>query len=267
MARNQSIKIIPCEMRGTQAIVADSSITFGRHTHEQFGIGLMDRGGHKSASGRGLVEAWPGDVITVNPGEVHDGAPIGCTSRSWRMLYFEPSIIAEAAEDIAEGGRLKGEFASPVVRDGQQASAVRRLFDVATSTAPNSLQQDEALLSALGPLLQPIQPRLSGFPAAIHSARAMMDDDPATAVPLPVLAHEAGLSQYQFLRAFTRMTGLPPHAYLVQRRIHLARTLLRRGMKPAEAAAACGFADQSHMTRLFVRTFGLAPGAYTKALG
>lgn len=266
MTKSQDFKMLPCGIRGVEAVVADSAIVFGRHTHELFGVGLMDRGGHKSASGRGTVEAWPGDVITVNPGEVHDGAPIGSTGRSWRMLYFEPSIIAEAAEDIAEGKCLNGEFASPVVRDGQQASAVRRLFEVATSTAPISLQQDEAMLSALGPLLQLIQPRLSGFPAAIHSARAMMDDDPATAVPLSVLAHEAGLSQYQFLRAFTRMTGLPPHAYLVQRRIHLARQLIRRGMKPAEAAVACGFADQSHMTRLFVRTFGLAPGAFAKVL-
>lgn len=267
MAKNQSFNFLPCGMRGTQAIVADTAITFGRHTHEQFGIGLMDRGGHKSASGRGIVEAWPGDVITVNPGEVHDGAPIGFAGRSWRMLYFDPPVVAEAAADIAEGKCLNGEFTSPVVRNGQQAWAVRQLFEVATSTAPNSLQQNEALLCALGPLLAPIQPRLSDFPATIHSARAMMDDDPAAAVPLSVLAQEAGLSQYQFLRAFSRLTGLPPHAYLVQRRVHLARKLLRRGMKPAEAAAACGFADQSHMTRLFVRTFGLAPGAYTKALG
>ncbi|MDD4885573.1 MAG: AraC family transcriptional regulator [Thiomonas sp.] len=266
MTKSQDFKMLPCGIRGVEAVVADSAIVFGRHTHELFGVGLMDRGGHKSASGRGTVEAWPGDVITVNPGEVHDGAPIGSTGRSWRMLYFEPSIIVEAAKDITEEMHLDGEFASPAVRDKQLALAVHRLFKVATGTAPSLLQLDEALLSAIGPLLHPIPPRLSGIPAAILSARSMMDHDPAAAVSLTVLAHEAGLSRYQFLRAFARLTGLTPHAYLVQRRVHLARQLIRRGMKPAEAAVACGFADQSHMTRLFVRTFGLAPGAFAKVL-
>jgi hypothetical protein len=45
-----------------------------------------------------------------------------------------------------------------------------------------------------------------------------------------------------------------------------ARTLLARGTALAEAAAASGFADQSHMTRLFVRAYGLTPGAYVAAL-
>lgn len=89
-------------MSGVEATVADSSMTFSRHTHDQFGIGLMERGGHRSSSGRGTVEAWPGDVITVNSGEVHDGAPIDSAPRAWRMLYLEPAVIADAAEDIGE---------------------------------------------------------------------------------------------------------------------------------------------------------------------
>jgi quercetin dioxygenase-like cupin family protein len=49
---------------------------FPRHTHEQFGIGVIRRGASRSRSGRGMVEAGSGDIITVNPGEVHKGAPI-----------------------------------------------------------------------------------------------------------------------------------------------------------------------------------------------
>jgi len=266
MASGQDFKALPCRMQGVEAVVANSTRVFGRHTHELFGIGLMDRGAHKSTSGRGKVEAWPGDVITVNPGEVHDGAPIGCSGRTWRMLYFEPSIIADVAQDFAEELQPRSEFTSPVIRDKKSALTVQRLFEVLTGPASNPLQLHEALLSAFAPLLQPISPRLVGIPAALHRARSMMDDDPAAAVSLTVLAHEAGLSRYQFLRAFARLTGLTPHAYLVQRRVHLARQLIRRGMKPVEAAVACGFADQSHMTRLFVRTFGLAPGAFARVL-
>lgn len=75
-----------CRLPGVDAVAAETRHAFGRHTHEQFGIGVMDRGAQVSASGRGQVKAAQGDLITVNPGEVHDGAPLVDAPRSWRML-------------------------------------------------------------------------------------------------------------------------------------------------------------------------------------
>lgn len=52
---------------------------------------------------RSAVEAGLGDVISVNPGEVHDGAPIGDAPRTWRMLYLEPTVVAQNTEDHVKG--------------------------------------------------------------------------------------------------------------------------------------------------------------------
>ena len=260
-----SFKQLAVGTRGVHAVVADSAMAFCRHTHEQYGIGLMQRGGHRSASGRGIVEAGPGDIITVNPAEVHDGSPIGSAGRAWRMLYVEPSLIAEAATDIAESATWHGEFSTPVVHDRRLALRFARLFHAATQAAANQFQLDEALLCLLAPLIRRPATAPAAAPSAIRAARSRMDDDPAAAVSLAELAAAAGLSRYQFLRAFAQWTGLTPHAYLVQRRVHLARQLIGRGTRPADAAAASGFADQSHMTRAFVRSFGIGPAAYAKA--
>lgn len=241
--------------------------TFGRHTHEQFGVGLILRGAQKSASGRGMVEACAGEIITVNPCEVHDGSPIGDHGRSWRMLYLDPAIVAELTADLSPNARgSKYEFTQPKIRDERLAHAFRELFQILTSRDASKLETSSTLLAFLASLLQPKSQRECAIPPGIAWACRLMEDDPASAPTLTFLAQNAGLSQYQFLRSFTRAMGLPPHAYLIQRRIHRARSLIRDGTSFAEVALACGFSDQSHMTRLFVRNFGISPGAYAKAV-
>ena len=267
---NKRFNLLRCRRDGIEAVTADTTFVFGRHTHEQFGVGLIERGAQKSASGRGVVEAGAGDIITVNPGEVHDGAPIGDGGRSWRMLYLDPAIVAELTVDISEGWPASAvEFTQPTVSDKHMAGLFRKLFQamIAGGADHAELEADETLLLFLGGLLQTKAGEGRSVPAGIASARALIDDDPVAALTLTALAHEAGLNRYQFLRAFARATGLTPHAYLMQRRIHRARQLIGRGVRLADAAADSGFSDQSHMTRLFVRSFGMAPGTYAKAVG
>jgi AraC-like DNA-binding protein len=84
---------------------------------------------------------------------------------------------------------------------------------------------------------------------------------------LAELASMEGLSKYQLLRRFEKTYGVPPHAWLLARRAERARRLIRDGASLALAAASSGFADQSHMTRVFVRHFGFTPGAWRKAAG
>jgi AraC-like DNA-binding protein len=75
------------------------------------------------------------------------------------------------------------------------------------------------------------------------------------------------MDKFQLVRGFGRVYGLTPHAYLMQRRIHLARALLAAGEPVIRVATDAGFADQSHLTRLFTRTLGITPAAYRRAFG
>jgi AraC-like DNA-binding protein len=260
MTTARGFSLLPAHVDGIEIVVADSAHAFGRHTHDQFGIGLIERGAQKSASGRGVVEASTGDVITVNPGEVHDGKPFDSTGRRWRMLYVAPARVLDAARDVAPGANF--EFTSPVIRDAVLAARFRALFDAAMACDGGTLQSEAALLTLIAHLLQPARRERPALVAGVATARERIDDNPTAAASLAQLAGEAGLSRYQFLRAFTRLTGLPPHAYLLQRRLQRARQLVCGGMGLAEAAAASGFADQSHMTRCFVRSLGLTPSAF-----
>lgn len=93
-----------------------------------------------------------------------------------------------------------------------------------------------------------------------------LDAAPEIPTSLAELAALSGVSRFQLLRGFTREVGTTPHAYLVQRRVRLVRRLLAAGRSPVDAALLAGFADQSHMTRAFIRHFGITPGRYRAAI-
>ncbi len=75
------------------------------------------------------------------------------------------------------------------------------------------------------------------------------------------------MSKFHLVRTFRQHFGVPPHAYGMQLRLRYARVLLLGGRAIREASAAAGFADVSHLTRAFVRQFGLTPGRYRAAVG
>ena len=221
------------------------------------GIGVIDAGGQHSASGRGPVQALRGEVITVNPGEVHDGIPMQGEKRRWRMLHLN-SALFEMEHDAAEWTR-------PVLRDARVAALVDAVFASAAAGADAlALEQRLALLLHHAPSTQaaPATPRWAAINPALRRARERLADDAAPPPSLADLAQCTGMSRYQFLRAFAAAFGLPPHAWAAQQRLARAEGFLTRGLTAADAAAASGFADQSHMTRAFRRFRGYTPGQY-----
>ncbi|QTD46138.1 AraC family transcriptional regulator [Ottowia testudinis] len=258
---------------GLYGTVLDSARHFGRHWHATFGLGVMEGGAQRSASGRGPVEARAGDVITTNPGEVHDGRPMGDAGRRWRMVYIEPALLAELAE-LPRAQAL--EIARPVIQDTALRRAtlllLERLAQWGRAPAVDLMARlacEEALTHTTALLLrrhgtQPL-PQDSQAPADLSRARARLADAGSDVPTLSELAASAGLSRFQLVRRFTRVYGVPPHAWLLLQRAERARGLIGRGLPLADAAAACGFADQSHMTRLFTRQFGFTPGAWQRA--
>ena len=92
---------------------------------------------------------------------------------------------------------------------------------------------------------------------------ANLNDD----VPLKDVARECRLSVSHFSRAFRRTVGAAPHNWLRTRRIEAAQEKLRYSrLSVSEVALACGFADQSHLTRVFTGMVGVSPGVWRRAL-
>ena len=97
-----------------------------------------------------------------------------------------------------------------------------------------------------------------------RQAREILDADPAGAAGITGVADALGVSVAHLVRSFTRSYGIPPHRYLLGRRLDLARRWLLAGDDPAQVAVAAGFYDQSHLTRHFKRMLTTTPGRYQR---
>jgi hypothetical protein len=143
---------------GVHATDIVSGRHYGKHWHATYGLGLIDDGAHRSSSGLGPVEAFAGDIVTTNPGEVHDGQPLGGVSRRWRTVYLEPEVVASVQ---AEEGGTSGEvlFDQAAFRDDRVRLAVLRLLDrlgawtAGHTDAAHALACEEALVAACGLML------------------------------------------------------------------------------------------------------------------
>jgi AraC-like DNA-binding protein len=259
----ETARVFGAPIPGVHATRLVSGRHFTRHWHDTFSFGLLEDGAQHWASDRGAVRAYPGNVISTNPGEVHDGRPHGAESRTWSIVSVEPeamtALIGESADRLA--------IAHPVIEDEALATVLRRLFARLMSRS-DALAIEESLVAACTMLFTrhgaarlptPVPP------ADLRRVRERLSDLGGPAPALVELAELAGLSRFQVLRRFEQAFGLPPHAWLRRLRTERARSLIRDGRSLAMAAASVGFADQSHMTRAFVQQYGFTPGAWKRA--
>jgi AraC-like DNA-binding protein len=96
-----------------------------------------------------------------------------------------------------------------------------------------------------------------------EAAKEFMIDNLRSDIRVAAIAASAGLSTGHFSQGFKQATGVTPHQWLIHVRVERAKELLAvRTMELAVIARDCGFSDQSHFTKVFVRETGLTPAAW-----
>ncbi len=102
-------------------------------------------------------------------------------------------------------------------------------------------------------------------PWQLRRAEALMSENLSVQVSLGKVAEECGLSVRHLARAFRQSTGVPPHRWLLDRRVERAKQLLPNSkLSLSDIALACGFGDQSHFTRTFTAAVRLSPGVWRR---
>ena len=226
-------------------------VQFDRHFHDSYSFGIVLEDVERCSLGRSLNIYESGTVPMFNPGEVHDGGPATAGGWSYRMVYIDPSLVP--------GERA---FPRPARRDALARERVLELFDAID--CGSLLGIDEALQVVLATLLES-RSSPTGASPPLERVRERIDAECCEPLRLRDLCELAAVSATRLSRSFAAAYGLTPHRYQQSRRIARAKRMIVEGTPLVAVAAACGYADQTHLNRWFLRVHGTTPGRYRSA--
>ncbi|MBD9485119.1 helix-turn-helix transcriptional regulator [Pseudomonas sp. PDM14] len=184
-------------------------------------------------------------------------------------LYVSPERFAAGAVALLDREPRELQLReSTFLDDARQAARFRQLVHLnwhepgerllASSLAHEMI--DHALLTQAG-LREGVKVRGGLAPYLRRRLVDYIEQNLSEAVSLGELANLAALSEYHFARMFRSSFGMPPHRYVLQRRLARARQLLLESdLALGDIAMACGFASASHFSNRFRDAFGGAPG-------
>lgn len=237
---------------------------YQKHRHDTYAIGVTDSG-LQVFDYRGAVHASaPGQVTVLYPDEIHDGRAGTSDGFGYRILYVEPTLLAEAVRAIRGRPHPLPFLRDPVSTNATLTRAIAEAF-----RAPlEPLTIDGIIMDLARGLLAgeqggggPLRARRVDAPA-VERARQFLDAQKTRTVHSTELESITGLTRYDLCRQFKVLLGTSPHRYLVMRRLEFARDRMHGARPLAEVAHEAGFADQAHFTRAFKSAFGLTPARY-----
>jgi AraC family transcriptional regulator len=194
----------------------------------------------------------------------------------WLHIYLEPGLVERVAAEAFDLDPARLTVPPLDALDLPHLRAVMRAVDseLAAGGAGGSLAA-ESLANVLAVhlirhVLAPRRPE-RGRDGALPRGRLRavveyVEDHLDAGLTLEQMAAAAHLSAYHFARQFKAATGLPPHQYVILRRVERAKHLLQAGtdLSLAQIAAHAGYLDQSQFSRHFKRLVGVTPGQFRR---
>lgn len=231
---------------------------FREHSHTAYSVGLIDAGSTCfTLKGRSWL-ASAGQVVVIDPDEPHSCNPKAGSLLSYRMLYVEPHVMSPAAKRAPA-------FSSPVICDPQLFIVLDRLFSALVQPIDVSTKQ-RLMRSTLRSLAEEYADETGRTEdrngPLVEAVKLELHDHLADGRTLDEIARAVGASRSQICRAFRAIEHLTPRAYQNQLRVQRAKELLREGLALGDVAVEVGFADQSHLSRVFRKYTGATPQQY-----
>jgi quercetin dioxygenase-like cupin family protein len=257
------------EQRSIELVAADyGTQRFSPHWHSGFAVGVVTRNRQRFlADGEDRI-VGPGDVILLNPGQLHDGSSLHVEGWTSRMAYIPESTFAAMVARHAGNGTFPLRFHSPVVHAPELAHMFAAWHGSTEQGPPDRHAPRTAdVLEVVMQWMRPVSRVSFGDdPASLslvfsERLRMLSQDGPTGLDSWLPLADGPRTTSWRRVRARFGIAAQPLQTHL---RLVSARRLLAAGAPVVDAALGAGYYDQSHLTRQFTAAYGMTPALFRK---
>jgi AraC-like DNA-binding protein len=249
-------------MRSVELIAADYlGQRFSPHWHLGFAVGVVTRNTQQfSSQGRNWT-IGRGDLILLNPGQVHNGWSLHSEGWSSRMAYIPESTLVSLLGSGADHERLQARFPLSVMHAPNLAE---KFLAWHCGTEVGAAGYGPAMAEKVfGELLGLTRVgSVGGDPSLAFSERLRQISDGFE--PVPELSGAQHASRSTSWRQMRALFGIGRQTLVRQVQLITAKRQLASGRPVLQTALEAGYHDQSHFTRHFAAAYGMTPARFRR---
>ncbi|MDQ0112608.1 helix-turn-helix domain-containing protein [Paenibacillus harenae] len=246
-----------------------SDLAYQKHFHEEYSIGLIDKGVTNAWCDGTMHRVEDGKAISFPPVMLHACQPETGMEWNYKMLFVKQAWLEQLELELHEREQLQIPFLLAEDKNKVCRIQINQIMD-ALREKGSPLEIETALIELMHAL---VSRNASDLVHEIKQGKQeqkyvkliqdYMHEHFTEKLTMKELENVTGISRFHLIRLFKRWNHLPPHAYQNLLRINYAKAELMKQRPIADIATDAGFYDQSHFARTFGRIVGATPYSYT----
>ncbi len=246
------------------------------HFHDFYECYLLLNGNIRYQIDSASFTILPGDLLLIGPNQLH--RPLFTqTDKPYEriVLWLSRSFVEKLStpeSDLTACFSAQRLSANRLSQE-QRESITHQLFSLLNATNAEQFGRDVLCRSLVTSLLVTLNRALAGRERAlprtdirvsvlVKTVSSYLDAHLSEPISLDELSQTVFLSKYYLERVFRRETGVSIYQMLLQKRMILARNLMRDGLSLTQVAQKCGFSEYSGFYKAFKNEYGISPREY-----
>lgn len=238
---------------------------YKEHLHETFSIGINLKGDSVYTNKQNRYDFSRNMLAVVNANTIHSCNPKNKEANLYYMLYLKPSWCLDIQKSICEEITTLKEFPEDILYDEKLYEEFKNLCENLFSDI-SYMEKESELIDFFTKLFSKYieYSNLKIEDESFEKIISYLNENYQENISLEELSQKFRLNSFYIIRLFKSQINLTPHAYLLNLKINRAKEFLKKGYSIVDTALECGFSDQSHLHRNFVKIVATTPKEYQK---
>lgn len=236
---------------------------YKEHIHETFSMGINIKGKSIYTNKNEKFEFEKDMIAIVNTNEIHSCNPINETPNLYYMLYLDENWCFKIQKSIDKNLKKFQPFPNAILYSKEVYETFKTLCEIIFSDISFE-EKEEELINFFSNLfecyLEKSNQKIEDN--SFEEITNFLKDNYTENISIEDLASKFNINRFYLIRVFKSKLNITPHAYFLNIKINRAKELLKMGNSITQTALECGFTDQSHFHRNFLKIVATTPKSY-----